>query len=132
MGVSILACYALTEVIICLETIIKSFLIKKISCLVCLLSDTIRFFILFALVDYSQSQNILKQRLFAKVFSSPLRSMLMSLQFKPRPYCGQITDPQHCYREGEGALMKLSLSFLRESPNKLCFIKLRQNFCNWF
>ena len=76
-----------------------------------LATDIIRFFILFALVDYNQAQNILKQRLFAKVFPSPLRSMLMSLQFKPRPYWGQITDPQHCYMEGEGALMELSLSF---------------------
>ena len=32
---------------------------------------------------------------------------------------------------GRGVLMELSLSFLRENPNKLCFIELSQNFCDW-
>ena len=27
--------------------------------------------------------------------------------------------------------MELSLSFLRENPNKLSFIELPQNFCDW-
>ena len=33
--------------------------------------------------------------------------------------------------EGEGVLMELSLSFLRENSNKLCFIELSKNFCDW-
>ena len=28
--------------------------------------------------------------------------------------------------------MEPFLSFLRENPNKLCFIELLQNFCDWF
>ena len=32
---------------------------------------------------------------------------------------------------GRGVLMELSLSFLRENPNKLCFIELSQKFCDW-
>ena len=27
--------------------------------------------------------------------------------------------------------MELSLIFLRENPNKLCFVELYQNFCDW-
>ena len=27
--------------------------------------------------------------------------------------------------------MELSLSFFRETPNKLLFIELSQNFCDW-
>ena len=34
--------------------------------------------------------------------------------------------------EWEGVLMELSLSFLRENPNKLCLIELSQNVCDWF
>ena len=32
--------------------------------------------------------------------------------------------------EEEVVLMELSLSFLRENPNKLCFVELSQNFCD--
>ena len=34
-------------------------------------------------------------------------------------------------RERRGVLMKLSSRFLRKNPNKLCFIKLSQNFYDW-
>ena len=40
--------------------------------------------------------------------------------------------PHNIYTgEGEGVLMELSLGFLRENPNKLCFIELSQNVCDW-
>ena len=48
----------------------------------------------------NQSQNILRQTLFAKVFPSPFQSMLMGLQITPRLCCRQITDPQHWYNGG--------------------------------
>ena len=33
--------------------------------------------------------------------------------------------------EGEGVLMELTLSFLREKRNNLCLIELSQKFCDW-
>ena len=33
--------------------------------------------------------------------------------------------------EGEGVLMELTLSFLKENRNNLCLIELSQKFCDW-
>ena len=58
-----------------------------------------------------------------KLSPPPLWSTLMGLQCTPR----LITNPQHWYWGG----LELCLRLLRKNPNKLCFIELSQNSCEW-
>lgn len=86
------------------------------------------------LVCYNQSQSLLRQPSFANVFLSPtpLRPILMGLQIPPRPCYGQLlTRKINIGEEEEGINGAIFTFFFRKNLNKLWFIELSQNFCDW-
>ena len=75
----------------------------------------------------------IEQSPFANVFASPSSINIDGSENYTEKVLWTNYRPKTMIQERvRGILMELFLSFLRENPNKLCFIELLQNFCDWF
>ena len=80
--------------------------------------------------NYNESQNILRQSLFCKGFPLPywINADGSANYAEAMLWTNYWPTTLIQIGEGGGVLMELSISFLRENPNKLCFIELSQIF----